>query len=124
LRITLTVVSKPQTHLSIPFHVEEEDEFVDEVEDPFQCYLDWNSPPIYDIDVNDEALVEVSSLSYDQEVDQNWETYHMFDESPKSEVFQLGLEEINFVDFLMVEIFYQVFLIKILMLVSLSWRKI
>jgi len=42
----------------------------------------WNSPPIYDIDVNDKDLVEVSSLSYDQEVDQNWDIHNVFDESP------------------------------------------
>jgi hypothetical protein len=32
---------------------------------PSQWLVDWNSPPNYDIDVDDEDLV-VSSLSYDQ----------------------------------------------------------
>jgi hypothetical protein len=69
LSVALAVVSKPQTHLPIPSHVEEENEFVDEefqheveVEDPFQCFVDWNFSPVYDTDVND---VEVSSLLYD-----------------------------------------------------------
>lgn len=51
----------------------QEDEFVNEefqhekdVEDPSQWFVDWNSPPTYDIDVDDEDLV-VSFLSYDQQ---------------------------------------------------------
>jgi hypothetical protein len=66
-------------------------------------------PPIYDNDVNCEDLVEVSSLSYDQEVDQNLDTHHVFDFSPRSEVSYLDLEEINFVDFLGVENFLSSF---------------
>jgi hypothetical protein len=49
--------------------VDEEFQHEEEFEDHFQCSVDWNYPPIYEIDVNDEDLVEVSSLSYDQEVD-------------------------------------------------------
>jgi len=59
----------------------QEDEFVDEefkhgdirddvehedVEDPSQGFVDWDSPPTYDIDINDEDLVG-GSLLYDQE---------------------------------------------------------
>jgi hypothetical protein len=59
----------------------QEDEFVDEefihgdvhddvehedVEDPSQGFVDWDSPPIYDIDIKDEDLVG-DSLSFDQE---------------------------------------------------------
>jgi len=59
----------------------QEDEFVDEefihgdvhddvehedVEDPSQGFVDWDSPPIYDIDIKDEDLMG-DSLSYDQE---------------------------------------------------------
>jgi hypothetical protein len=63
----------------------QEDEFVDEefihgdvhedVEDPSQGFVDWDSPPIYDIDIMDEDLMG-DSLSYDQEkksvVDLDW----------------------------------------------------
>lgn len=51
----------------------------------------------------DEDLVKVISLSDYQKVDQNWNTHHVFYESPNSEVFQLDLEKINFVDFFGVE---------------------
>jgi hypothetical protein len=68
----------------------QEDEFVDEefihedvhddvehedVEDPSQGFVDWDSSPIYDIDIMDEDLMG-DSLSYDQEkkfvVDLDW----------------------------------------------------
>ena len=35
-------------------------------EDDFDCFLNGNSPPIFDIDVSDKHVVEVGSLSYDQ----------------------------------------------------------
>jgi hypothetical protein len=37
------------------------EEFLHEkdVEDPSQCFVDWNSPPTYDTYVNDEDLIEV-----------------------------------------------------------------
>jgi hypothetical protein len=59
----------------------QEDEFVDEefihedvhddvehedVEDPSQGFVDWDSPPIYDIDIKDEDLVG-DSLLFDRE---------------------------------------------------------
>lgn len=72
--------------------------------------MNWNSPLIFDIDVNDKHFVEVGSLSYDQELDRNCYAYHMlFDECPKSKVPQLGLDETNFVDFLGVDNFLSEF---------------
>jgi hypothetical protein len=64
----LTVIHEPQIHLLYPSYVEEEDEFVDEefqedefvdeefkhghvhedVKDPSQGFVYWDSPPIYD----------------------------------------------------------------------------
>jgi hypothetical protein len=134
----------------------QEDEFVDEefihgdvhddvehedVEDPSQGFVDWDSPPIYDIDIKDEDLVR-DSLSFDQEkkslVDLDWVSptiyddiypyeedllnevsflvdaisfikenndYHVFDESPRNEGFQLSNEEINYIDFIGIERF-------------------
>jgi len=146
---TLTVIHEPQIYLSNPSYVEEEDEFVDEefqedefvyedfkhgdvhddVKDPSQRLVDWDSPPTYDIDINDKDLMG-GSLSYDQEkefvvdwvspliydiypkkeeplenvnlsdnieniVDES-STYHWLDESPKSEVFYLDVNEVDF----------------------------
>jgi hypothetical protein len=85
--------------------VDEEFQHEEVLEDPFQSSVDWNSLLIYATDVNDEYLVEVSSLPYDQEVDKNWDTHHLFDESPKGEVSWLSLEKINYVDFLGIENF-------------------
>lgn len=34
-------------------------EFEEELIDPFQSSVDWNSPPIYDIDFNDGDILEV-----------------------------------------------------------------
>lgn len=50
--------------------------------------------------------------------------YYMFDESLKSEVSELGFEEIVILIFLGLTILYQVLLIKILMLVLLCWSTI
>jgi len=134
----------------------QEDEFVDEefihgdvhddvehedVKDPSQGFVDWDSPPIYDIDIMDEDLMG-DSLSYDQEkkyvVDLEWVSpiicddiypdeddlmnevsflvdeikfieenndYHVFDESPHNEGFQLSNEEISYVDLIGIERF-------------------
>jgi len=76
----------------------QEDEFVDEefihgdvhddvehedVEDSSQGFVDWDSPPIYDIDINDEDLVR-DSLSFDQEkkyvVDLDWVSPTIYDD--------------------------------------------
>lgn len=96
--------------------VEEDDEdsiqHEEEFEDPFQCSVDWNSPPIYDKD-----LVEVSSLPYSQVNVEVYNTYHVFNKSPKSEVHQWSLEKMNGVDFFILKT-CQVFLTKILMLAS------
>jgi hypothetical protein len=81
---TLTVIRKHQIHLPNPSYMEEEydfvdeefqeDEFVDEefkhgdvhddvehedVENPSQGFVDWDSTLTYDTDINDEDLVEV-----------------------------------------------------------------
>jgi hypothetical protein len=103
--------------------------------------VDWDSPPIYDIDIKDEDLVR-DSLSFDQEkksvVDLDWVSptiyddiypyeeyllnevsflvdainfikenndYHVIDESPRNEGFQLSNEEISYVDFIGIERF-------------------
>jgi hypothetical protein len=86
--------------------VEEEDEFVDEefqedkfvdeefkhgdvyedVEDPSQGFLDWDSPPTYDTDIIDGDLVG-DFLSYDQEEESvvDWVSPLIFDIYPKKE---------------------------------------
>jgi hypothetical protein len=103
--------------------------------------VDWDSPPIYDIDIKDEDLVG-DSLSFDQEkksvVDLDWVSptiyddiypyeddllnevsflvdvinfieenndYHVIDESPHNEGFQLSNEEMSYVDFIGIERF-------------------
>ena len=47
--------------------IDEEFKHVD-VKDPSQGFMDWDSPPTYDSDINDEDLVR-GSLSYDHEED-------------------------------------------------------
>jgi hypothetical protein len=64
---------------------DEEFQHKENVEDPSQCFVDWNSPPTYDTDVNDEGLIEVSFLSYGQEVEQKVDN-HVFNESPKRNI--------------------------------------
>jgi len=54
-------------------------------------------------------LEKVSSLVDTIKIVEENDVYHMFDESPNSEVSQLGFEEINFVDFLGVENFLSSF---------------
>jgi hypothetical protein len=39
--------------------VDEEFQHEEEAEDSSQCFVDWNSPPTYDIYVDDEDLIEV-----------------------------------------------------------------
>jgi len=97
-------------------HEEEEDEFVaedfqhkEDVEDPSQCFMDWNSLPTYDTYVDDEDFIVVSSLSYDKEVENN-SVNNVFDESSKSEISQWSLDKINYVDFLGIENFLSNFL--------------
>jgi len=111
----------------------------EDVEDPSQEFVDWDSPPTYDIDINDEDLVG-DHLLYDQEKESvvDWVSptiyddiypdeenllnevsflvnaikfieenidYHVFDESPHNEGFQLSNEEISYVDFIGIERF-------------------
>jgi hypothetical protein len=59
----------------------------EDVDDHPQCFIDWNSPPTYDIYINDEDLIKVSFLSYGQEVEQKVDN-HVFNESVNSEISQ------------------------------------
>lgn len=99
----------------------QENEFVDgelkHKEDiPSHQFVDQNSKPNYDVDVDDEELV-ASFSSYDQEnqldeaslpdnikifVDESTLLLE-FDESPKIEEFDLDVEESGFIDFLGIE---------------------
>jgi hypothetical protein len=47
--------------------VNEEFQPEEEVQNPFQCFVDWNSLPTYDIYVNDEDLIEISFWPCGQE---------------------------------------------------------
>jgi len=78
---------------------DEEFQHEEDVEDHSQCFVDWNSPPTYYTYINDEDLIEVSFLSYGQEVEQKVDN-HVFNESQKSEISQWGLQKINCVDFI------------------------
>jgi len=49
---------------------------------PLVRVFDMKDAPIYDTDFDDKDLVEVSSLSYCQEMDKNWDTYKVFDKIP------------------------------------------
>jgi hypothetical protein len=91
----------------------QDEEFVDEeyVEDPSQCFVDWNSLLTYDTHVNDKDLIEISFLSYGQKVEQKVDN-HVFDESPMSKISQWGLEKINYVNFLRIKCFLSNFLRK------------
>jgi hypothetical protein len=101
----------------------------EDVEDPSQGFIDWDSPSTCDIDINNEDLVG-GSLSFDQEKESivDWvsplmyyiypekeeplekvnlsdnienfvdetSTHHVRDEIPKSEVFDLNVNEVDF----------------------------
>jgi hypothetical protein len=99
----------------------QEDEFVDEefihgdvhddvehedVENPSQGFVDWNSSPIYDVYHEEEDLLKEVSFVGDtiKFIEEN-NDYHVFDESPHDEGFQLSNEEISYVDFLGIENF-------------------
>lgn len=68
--------------------------------------VNWTSPSIYDIYPKKDDLLKKVSLSVDivKFVEEN-DVYHVLDESSKSEVFELGSEEISFVDFFGIEEF-------------------
>jgi hypothetical protein len=80
----------------------------EDVEDPSQCFVDWNSPLTYNTYFNDEYPIKVSFFcffySYGQDVEQKVDN-HMFNESSKNEISQWGLEKINYNDFLGLENF-------------------
>jgi len=95
--------------------------------------MNLNFPPTYNTNVDDEDLV-VSYLSYDQEdqldelslssnakkfVDEN-DTYHVW-QKPQELVCDLGVEEVSFVDFLELTIFYQILLIWFLWSLYGEW---
>jgi hypothetical protein len=69
--------------------------------------LDWVSPTIYDDIYPDEEdlLNEVSFLVDAIKFIEENNDYHVFDESPHNEGFQLSNEEISYVDFIGIEIF-------------------
>jgi hypothetical protein len=76
--------------------LDEEDEFIEE-----DFSVDWTSPPIYDIYADKEDLLEEVNLFLDTiKIAKENDVHCVFDESPKSEISQWGLEKINYVDFL------------------------
>jgi hypothetical protein len=86
----------------------QDEEFVDEefqheeyFEDPCQCFVDWNSPPIYDIYLDEDDLLKEVSFVVDaiKFIEEN-NDYHVFDETPHNKGFQLSNEEISYVDFI------------------------
>jgi hypothetical protein len=72
--------------------------------------VDWASPPIYDIYLDEEGLLEEVNLVLDtiNIVEGNY-VHFVFEEIPKSKISQWGLEKINYVDFLGVETFLSIF---------------
>jgi hypothetical protein len=92
-----------------------DDEFVDEedVEDPSQCVIYWNSLPTYDTYINDENLIEVSFLLYGQEVEQKVDN-HVFNESLKIEYLNGVFRKLIILISLGLKIFCQTYLKKIL----------
>jgi hypothetical protein len=68
--------------------------------------VDWASPPIYDIYLDEEDLLEEVNLVLDTiNIFEGNDVHLMSEESPKSEISQWGLEKINYVDFLGIETF-------------------
>jgi hypothetical protein len=62
-----------------------------------ESIVDWVSPLIYDIYPEKEEPLEKINLSYNIEnfVDESF-THHVLDETPKSEVFDLDVNEVDF----------------------------
>jgi hypothetical protein len=56
----LTIVSKSQAHLPNSYYMEEVDEFIEE-----DFFVDWTSPPIYDIYPGEDDLLEEVNLFLD-----------------------------------------------------------
>jgi hypothetical protein len=72
--------------------------------------IDWASPPIYDIYPNEEDLLEKVNLVLDTiNIVEGNDVHLVFEESPKSEIYQWDLEKINYVDFLGIETFLSTF---------------
>ena len=87
--------------------------------------VDWASPPIYEIYLDEDGLLEEVNLILDTiNIVEGNDVHLVFEESLKSEISRWGLEKINYVYFLGVETFYQLFLNKILMLVLAWWKKL
>jgi hypothetical protein len=91
-----TPTCQPQVHKPNPYSVEEEEEsmdgmfqesnFIDEKfehegvedEDPSQGLIDWDTPPIYDDDVNEEEPIEEPLESNPEEKYEEYGLHHMF----------------------------------------------
>jgi hypothetical protein len=72
--------------------------------------VDWASPLIYDIYPDEEDLLEEVNLVLDTiNVVEGNDAHLVFEEIPKSEISQWGLEKINYVDFLGIETFLPTF---------------
>jgi hypothetical protein len=72
--------------------------------------VDWASPPIYYIYPDKDGLLEEVNLVLDTiNIIEGNDVHLVFEESPKSEISQWGLEKINYVDFLGVETFLSTF---------------
>ena len=72
--------------------------------------INWASLPIYDIYPNEEGLLEEVNLVLDNiNIVEGNDVHFIFEESPKSEISQWGLEKINCVDFLGIKTFLSTF---------------
>jgi len=89
--------------------VDEEFQYEEDIEDPCQCFVDSNSPPIYDIYHDEDDLLKEVSFVVDavKFIEEN-NDYHAFDESPHNKRFQLSNQETSYVDFLGIENFLSI----------------
>jgi hypothetical protein len=72
--------------------------------------VDWASPPVYDIYLDEGRLLEEVNLVLDTiNIVEGNDVHLVFKESSKSEISQWGLEKINYVDFLGIETFLSTF---------------
>jgi hypothetical protein len=69
--------------------MKEEDGFIAEY-----CSVDWTSPPIYDIYLDEEKSLEKVNLL---------DTHYVLDKSPEDKTFDLSVAPINYVDFIGVD---------------------
>jgi hypothetical protein len=95
-QVNWTPTCQPQIHKPNPYFVEEEEEFVDgefqesdfndeefehegvEDEDHSQELVDWDTPPVYDDDVNEEEPIEEPLASNLEEEYEEYELHPMF----------------------------------------------